>query len=321
MGNNIICNIFLFGGSMRVGIPKGLLYYKYHPFLITFFEELGAEVVTSEDTNKSILDLGVKYCVDEACLPVKIFHGHVASIKDKCDLLVVPRIMKLNKNEFICPKFCGLPEMVLYSLVNMPPAIAEPIYADSKNNLFQWTKQAGRKVTKDSFKIRYAFKKAYDTQLNHLTGIKDDLYDMKIALVGHPYNIYDNFTNMNLVSKLNNLGFSVETMEFTEDFLINLEINNLFKRPFWTFARENYGFAINAAKETRFDGIIYISSFNCGIDSVIIELIKDKIGSFPFMTLKVDEHTGEAGIDTRIEAFTDMLERRAQNDSNIPTHG
>lgn len=321
MGNNIICNIFLFGGSMRVGIPKGLLYYKYHPFLITFFEELGAEVVTSEDTNKSILDLGVKYCVDEACLPVKIFHGHVASIKDKCDLMVVPRIMKLNKNEFICPKFCGLPEMVLYSLVNMPPAIAEPIYADSKNNLFQWTKQAGRKVTKDSFKIRYAFKKAYDTQLNHLTGIKDDLYDMKIALVGHPYNIYDNFTNMNLVSKLNNLGFSVETMEFTEDFLINLEINNLFKRPFWTFARENYGFAVNAAKETRFDGIIYISSFNCGIDSVIIELIKDKIGSFPFMTLKVDEHTGEAGIDTRIEAFTDMLERRAQNDSNIPTHG
>lgn len=306
---------------MRVGIPKGLLYYKYHPFLITFFEELGAEVVTSEDTNKSILDLGVKYCVDEACLPVKIFHGHVASIKDKCDLMVVPRIMKLNKNEFICPKFCGLPEMVLYSLVNMPPAIAEPIYADSKNNLFQWTKQAGRKVTKDSFKIRYAFKKAYDTQLNHLTGIKDDLYDMKIALVGHPYNIYDNFTNMNLVSKLNNLGFSVETMEFTEDFLINLEINNLFKRPFWTFARENYGFAVNAAKETRFDGIIYISSFNCGIDSVIIELIKDKIGSFPFMTLKVDEHTGEAGIDTRIEAFTDMLERRAQNDSNIPTHG
>lgn len=321
MGNNIICNIFLFGGSMRVGIPKGLLYYKYHPFLITFFEELGAEVVTSEDTNKSILDLGVKYCVDEACLPVKIFHGHVASIKDKCDLMVVPRIMKLNKNEFICPKFCGLPEMVLYSLVNMPPAITEPIYADSKNNLFQWTKQAGRKVTKDSFKIRYAFKKAYDTQLNHLTGIKDDLYDMKIALVGHPYNIYDNFTNMNLVSKLNNLGFSVETMEFTEDFLINLEINNLFKRPFWTFARENYGFAVNAAKETRFDGIIYISSFNCGIDSVIIELIKDKIGSFPFMTLKVDEHTGEAGIDTRIEAFTDMLERRAQNDSNIPTHG
>ncbi len=140
-------------------------------------------------------------------------------------------------------------------------------------------------------------------------------------MVGHPYNIYDNFTNMNLAAKLDKLGVSVETMEFTQDFLINMEINNLYKRPFWTFARENYGFAVNAVKERRVNGIIYISSFNCGTDSIIIELIKDKIGNFPFLTLKVDEHTGEAGIDTRIEAFTDMLERRIKNESNIPTHG
>lgn len=306
---------------MRIGIPRGLLYYKYHPFLITFFEELGTEVITSEDTNKNILDLGVKHCIDEACLPIKIFHGHVYSIKEKCDLMIIPRVMRLNKNEFICPKFCGLPEMVLNSMDGMPPAIMEPIYADSKNNLYQWAKKAGKEITQDSFKIKHAFKKAYDAQSEHLTGIKDDMYDMKIALVGHPYNIYDKFTNMNLVPKLNNLGVSVETMEFTENFLINLEVNNLFKRPFWTFARENYGFAVNASKETRFDGIIYISSFNCGTDSIIIELIKDKIGSFPFLTLKVDEHTGEAGIDTRIEAFTDMLVRRTQNDSNISTLG
>lgn len=321
MGNNIICDIFLFGGNMKVGIPKGLLYYKYHPFLITFFSELGAEVITSEDTNKTILDLGVKYCVDEACLPIKIFHGHVASIKDKCDLMVIPRLMQIKNNEYICPKFCGLPEMILNSIDNMPPSITEPIYAMSKKSLYQWAKAAGKKVTYDSFKIKHAFIKAYDFQNQHVTGIKDDLWDMRIALVGHPYNIYDNYINMNLVSKLNQLGVSVETMEFTNNFLIDMEINNLYKKPFWTFARENYGFAVSATKEKKVDGIIYISSFNCGTDSIIIELIKDKIGSFPFLTIKVDEHTGEAGIDTRIEAFTDMLVRRVQNDSNIPTHG
>lgn len=306
---------------MKVGIPKGLLYYKYHPFLITFFTDLGAEVITSEDTNKDILDLGVKYCVDEACLPVKIFHGHAASIADKCDLIVLPRIMQLKKNEYICPKFCGLPEMVLNSIENMPAAITEPIYAVSKNSLYQWAKAAGRQVTHDHFKIKHAFVEAYEVQQQFITGINDDSYDMRVALVGHPYNIYDNFTNMNLAAKLDKLGVSVETMEFTQDFLINMEINNLYKRPFWTFARENYGFAVNAVKERRVNGIIYISSFNCGTDSIIIELIKDKIGNFPFLTLKVDEHTGEAGIDTRIEAFTDMLERRIKNESNIPTHG
>lgn len=306
---------------MRVGIPKGLLYYKYNPFLITFFSELGAEVITSEETNKTILDLGVKYCVDEACLPVKIFHGHVASIKDKCDILVIPRLMQLEKNEYICPKFCGLPEMILNSIDNMPHSITEPIYAISKNTLYKWAKTAGKEITNDIFKIKHAYMKAYDVQLNHQIGIKNDKYDMKIALVGHPYNIYDNYTNMNLISKLNKLGVSVETMEFTQDFLINLEVNNLYKRPFWTYARENYGFAVHSAKENKVNGIIYISSFNCGIDSIIIDLIKDKVGSFPFLTLKVDEHTGEAGIDTRIEAFTDMLERRMRNESNIPTHG
>ncbi|MDV3427210.1 MAG: acyl-CoA dehydratase activase-related protein, partial [Bacillota bacterium] len=53
---------------MKVGIPKSLLYYKYYPFIETFFIELGAEIVLSKSTNKEILNNGVKFCVDEACL-------------------------------------------------------------------------------------------------------------------------------------------------------------------------------------------------------------------------------------------------------------
>ncbi len=58
--------------------------------------------------------------------------------------------------------------------------------------------------------------------------------------------------------------------------------------------------------------MVHISSFACGIDSVVTELIKDKIEDFPYMILKIDEQTGEAGFDTRIEAFTDMLSRRKE---------
>ena len=306
---------------MKVGIPKGLLYCEYNQFFTTFFSELGAEVITSADTNKEILNQGVKYCVDDACLPIKIFHGHVASIKDKCDVIVIPRLMQVRKNEYICPKFCGLPEMVLNSIDNMPISITEPIYANSKKSLYKWAKVAGKKVTNNNFKTKNAFIKAFEQQKKSEVGILDEGYNIKIALAGHPYNIYDDFTNMNLVKKLNRLGIGVETMEFTNDLLIDLEIEELYKRPFWTFARENYGFAANVVKERKVDGIIYISSFNCGTDSVIIELIKNNIGSFPFLTLKIDEHTGEAGIDTRIEAFADMLERRMLNESNIPAHG
>lgn len=104
---------------------------------MTFFTELGAETIVSEDTNKSILDLGVKHCVDEACMPVKVFHGHVASLRDKCDAILIPRIMQIRKREYICPKFCGLPEMVVYNIPDLPAVISEPIYATDDKRLYE----------------------------------------------------------------------------------------------------------------------------------------------------------------------------------------
>lgn len=294
---------------MIVGIPKGLLYYKYYPFLQTFFSELGAEIVTSPDTNKKILDEGIKYSVDEACLPVKVFHGHVSYLRDKSDIIVIPRIMQIRKREYICPKFCGLPEMVMNSIPDIYTAITEPIYAVSKKKLYNWAKEAGSKITNDNSKIRNAFNKALDEQQNYKQGIKDEHYKLRVALVGHPYNVYDNFINMNVVKKLNDLGIGVITEEYIDDECIDKEVKDLYKRPFWTFARNSYGFTVHASREKIIDGVIYISSFACGIDSVVVELIKDKIEDFPFMILKIDEHTGEAGLDTRIEAFVDMLER------------
>ncbi|MCB2291036.1 acyl-CoA dehydratase activase-related protein [Clostridium sp. CS001] len=304
---------------MRVGVPKGLLYYKYHPFIERFLIELGVEVITSTDTNKNILDKGVKYCVDEACLPMKIFHGHIVDIKDKCDLLIIPRIMRLRQREFICPKFCGLPEMVLYSIPDMPKVMIEPIYATNEEELYDWCKKLGKMITRNNSKIRSAFKKALEEQKNFKFGIKDEGFKKNIALVGHPYNIYDNFINMNIVEKLNKLGVGVITEEYITKEQIQLEVKSLFKRPFWTFAANAYGFTTSIAKNKEVDGAIYISSFACGIDSVVIELIEEKIEDFPFLVLKVDEHTGEGGIDTRIEAFIDMIERKKNNEDNIST--
>ncbi|MBU3144725.1 acyl-CoA dehydratase activase-related protein [Clostridium sp. CF012] len=304
---------------MKVGVPKGLLYCKYHPFIEKFLTELDVEVITSKDTNKEILNQGVKYCVDEACLPIKIFHGHIIDIKDKCDLLIIPRIMRVRAREFICPKFCGLPEMILYSIPNMPKLMTEPIYATNEKELYTWCKKLGKMITKDTSKIKSAFNSALKEQRNFKFGIKDEDFKITIALVGHPYNLYDTFINMNIVKKLNKMGVGVVTEEYVEEKQIKLEVNTLFKRPFWTFATNSYGFTTAIAKDSEISGAIYISSFACGIDSVVLELIKEKIEDFPLLILKVDEHTGEGGLDTRIEAFIDMIERKNNNENNIST--
>ncbi|CDI48514.1 acyl-CoA dehydratase activase-related protein [Clostridium tetani] len=293
---------------MRIGIPKGLLYYKYYPFYMNFFKNLGFEVITSPDTNEKILNDGIKTCVDESCLPVKVFHGHCSYLKDKCDLLFVPRIMQINKDEYICPKFCGLVEMVANSIDDIPPIISEPIYAYGEKELKKWAIKTGNILGINRMVTNNAFKKALKAQKHYMAGINNENFSRKIALIGHPYNIFDNYINMNITEKLNKLGIGVITEEYLGQNHINKEVKRLYKKPFWTFVRNSYGFASYMTKNKMIDGIVYISSFGCGVDSVILELIKNEDEEVPILEIKLDEQRGEAGIDTRLEAFSDMLQ-------------
>lgn len=306
---------------MKIGIPRGLIYPKYHIFAESFLEGLGAEVVVSPATNKSILDEGVRTCVDEACLPMKVFHGHVSWLKDKCDALFIPRLMSIQKNEHICPMFCGLTEMLKNNIKGLPPILDEPVYSFDKDKLTRWAVKAGSIINTNAGIIKNALNTAAKKQETAPMGFNDGS-KLKIALIGHAYNIYDRFINMDIKKKLNSMGIGVITAEAAEKSDVESESSMLFKKPFWTYAKEYYGAAVSIYRKSLADGIIYLSSFSCGIDSVITELIKIEVGDFPYMVLKLDEHTGEAGYNTRLEAFSDMLKRRGNGFGiNISEYG
>lgn len=306
---------------MIIGIPNGLLSYKYYIFFSTFFQELGADIVNSGNTDTKILNEGIKYCVDEACLPIKVFHGHIYYLRDKCDFIFIPRIMQLEEREFICPKFCGLPEMIKNDIPDLPPIITGSLYAYDYKKLFKFAQDISEVITKNKRKIKEAMLIALEKQKTFKTGIFQQEYTLKIGLIGHPYNIYDSFVNMNIIQKLNVLEAGVITEENVHSTFKNNYVQELFKRPFWNFAKNSYGAAAYFAHEKKVHGLIYISSFACGIDSVVLELIKNSIGEFPLLVIKIDEHTGEAGVNTRLEAFIDMLERRKHYEGNLSTLG
>ena len=81
--------------------------------------------------------------------------------------------------------------------------------------------------------------------------------------------------------------------------------------PYWANQMEVTGCAGHYLKDDKIDGIITITAFGCGPDSLMIEDIKRKAKNFqkPLLNLSIDEHTGEAGFVTRLEAFCDMLFR------------
>ncbi len=278
-------------------------------------------MVISPGTNKQILDEGVKCCVDDACLPIKVFHGHVSWLKDKCDYLLLPQFLSLEKGKKLCPMFCGLSGMLKSSIDGLPQLIDSPVHSLDLKRLREWSMRAGGIVSRNKNNIVSAFDTALKKQKSYPRGLCDEKFQYRVALIGHSYIVQDVFVNMHIVDKLHALGIGVVTSESVSKPDIVLETNNLYKQPFWYYAREYYGSAVSLCKRGAIDGIIYLSTFSCGIDSVFTELVKQDIGDMPFMVLKLDEHTGEAALDTRIEAYTDMLKRRLQRGHHFPAHG
>ena len=67
---------------MKIGIPRALLYYRYHVLWETFFRELGHETIASPHTNKTLMDAGRHYAIDENYLSSKLFFGHVSALEN-----------------------------------------------------------------------------------------------------------------------------------------------------------------------------------------------------------------------------------------------
>jgi len=132
----------------------------------------------------------------------------------------------------------------------------------------------------------------------------------KVFLTGHSYNVYDRFVNGDIMRKLDELGIESVTDKEVTQWLREYEIDKmgLIKEPFWEAFVRIAGSAMVLKDEV--DGIIYLSSFSCGLDAFITEMLKIYLSDVPLMILKLDEHRGEAGFDTRIEAFADLLEQR-----------
>jgi len=326
---------------VRIGIPRALLFHYYGIFWEYFFKELGHEVVISPDSNKEIVDIGIKTAVPEICVPIKIFLGHLKYLilKEKVDFVFVPRMVSIRKGEIFCPKFMGLPDIV----INGSPELADKILtnhiesktenvSDFKNYISLAHKL---NVNEESIKraSRIANIKWLEFRKNTLMGLsakdaslkvkekkelkKNKPNNVKIAVMGYVYNVYDPFLSMNILDKLSDLKVDYITFEMLDNKTIYKQISHLKKQLFWTFSNKLLGAGYYSLKNPSCDGLIHLTAFGCGPDSFLGKLfeIESDIRQKPFMTIRIDEHTGENHLQTRIEAFVDLLKRKKEKES------
>ena len=131
--------------------------------------------------------------------------------------------------------------------------------------------------------------------------------------------MYDPFISMNIIKKLRELKVNVITFDMLEAEQLHKYRNECTRPIFWTFPDKLYQSASVMIKDLKVQGIIHITAFGCGPDSIVGKEIEHDFADsgVPFMTLRIDEHTGESHLQTRIEAFTDMIKRKIRKVNEV----
>lgn len=282
--------------SLKIGLPRSLDYYSFYPMWHVFFEELACKVVVSRESNKFILDNGILEAVNDACVPIKLYHGHVIDLKDKVDYLFSPRLVSLDGKETTCPKFLGLLDMVRHSIDGLPPIIDERLdLRNGKFALWKFFKSIGKRLGKSTGKIFLAYLKArriyskYQKLLaknfspeisweiikgekNHEEEIKER-YDkdkkIKLALLGYPYTIYDRYISVDLLHKIKEMGINVLTVENIPMKELLKQKKKFSKEMFWYYSNNTARACLYFLDNKMVDGIIHVTAFGCGPDAMV----------------------------------------------------
>ncbi len=302
-----------------------------------FFEQLGAETVISPQTSKDMLTFGCSKVVGDICLPVKVFCGHVHSLVNDCDYVFIPSLHSVQTKVYNCPKFIGLPDLVRATVSGCPPILDPDIDVNKgKRSLYATIYKLGRPFSRNPLNIRSTYEKAlkehraYQEQMQCqgltppqvIGGMLGQLEEkvnsfvstITIALVGHPYLVYDQYVNHELAHRLQKMGAKVVFSEMVAKDELQASISELVEKQYWGYEEEIIG-AGGYYLRDNVDGLISLAAFGCGPDSMMVELLQRRARNLnkPLLNIVLDEHTAEGGLVTRLEAFVDMVQRQKKS--------
>lgn len=327
--------------KIKIGIPRALFYYSYYPFCYKFFTSLGAIVVISEKTNKITLEDGLNVSSNELCIPLKVLYGHIQQLKNRVDYIFLPYMISSNDGEYYCPKIIGSPDIVKANISDIKILSADIDVDNFYKSIITALTEVTTKLSANPVKIYNSYKEAFEYQKRFdeyihqgiffdeaikMLDIEDKTtknceeseikihtlkkHSLNIAVIGHTYIINDGYISFDIIKKLKERNIGVLTSDKLKISEIQHITKNIGITPHWSLGTRVLGSAIYYSKNKLIDGIIYITPFGCSSDSLIKEYMDANTNNKPILTLTVDEHTSDAGMITRLEAFLDMINRR-----------
>ncbi|MGQ9733523.1 MAG: acyl-CoA dehydratase activase [Candidatus Bipolaricaulia bacterium] len=318
----------------RVGLPRALLFWDKFPFWREFFLSLGYEVLLSPQTDRELLKTAVQGATALACLPSKAVHGHIkALLAERPDYLFLPAMIdadfeglttQVNHN---CPLIQAMPFIANgqfdFARLDEVEVLQDHFHFYRPKRLSEELYRLGKRLGANGLKVREAIARAWAAQRGFERACRERGKEVLrqlgpkrrgIVILSRSYNGCDRGLNLDVPGKLREMG----AIPFPLDFLPLEEVD---WRPF-AAVHWNCGKRILCAteiiKRTPYLHGVYLSHFMCGPDSFIVHHVRQILGEEPILFLELDEHSADAGLRTRCEAYLDSLSHLASAAASAP---
>jgi len=303
-----------------VGMNRSLLINTYFPFFNRFFAELGFRLtLPSRQDPRGADQQGASFC-----FPVEIAHNYAAALlAEKPDFIFLPQLRRLvseepDKTACTCVLVQGEP----YYL-----RTAFPAFATNDNVISQvldfsrgYTldreafRQIAHKLGADPAGVDTALQAAAAAQKEFredireigrqgLAAIEQDSGKFGVVLFGRPYNSFASVANKGIPAKFASRDITIIPFDMLPYWNEELADDD---NMYWAMGQMILKGARFVKKHPQLFGA-YITNFSCGPDSFLISFFRDIMGRKPSLTLELDSHTADAGLETRIEAFLDII--------------
>ncbi|MFH1674805.1 MAG: acyl-CoA dehydratase activase [Pseudomonadota bacterium] len=308
--------------SKVIGIPRVLSFYDYFPFWRAFFKELGHQVVVSKETNKRQIEKGLSLVPSETCYPVKAVYGHIVELMERgVDAIFLPCEIdcETDSNDtsrsFNCPYVQSIPYMVRAAIGDKVNIISTVLYRGRpRKEQRKGLRDLGRELGHVSRKIDRAIEAAFEAQdlfarscrkrgEEILRGLGPQ--EKAIVFLGKSHNSFDPGLNLHVPRKLRTRGFLTIPYDFLP--ISSIRLPGHYSNVVWKNTQDLLRILSLMRSDRRLMPVI-LTNFGCGPDSFLLKYLETEMEGIPYLVLEVDDHTGDAGIVTRIEAFLDTIE-------------
>lgn len=302
-------------GQQTVGISKSLALNSLFPLFSTFFRSLGYRVVTPDESDHE----GWDRKKSEFCFPVELSHGYMLDLlKKDPDYIFLPAIKGMevtnsNQNSVYCPFVQSEPDWLIGSFKELQSKRVLTDFFDFSKGL---EKEKGRFVSlarsmgKSREEALLAFHESVEALEQSTRRIKDigkrflenlEESNFGVVIFGRAYNAFATDANMGIPEKLSSRGIPVITFD-----ALPFEQEEGYENMYWAWGEMNIKAARYVKRHPKFFGL-FITNFSCGPDSFVISFFRAVMDKKPSLILELDSHTSDAGIETRIEAFVDVV--------------